>query len=117
MNDMSEPMTQDVPYPDDGVHCGGCGGTKGIHYPPCDGKTFPYKITQMSGPTEPRIEIRETFMRPTPEWPEGGYMREVGGKVEMATGYFATIHPDKPSPYLGGKPPVMVLWDRGDWPW
>ena len=74
-------------------------------------------ITQTDGPTEPRIEIKETFMRPTPEWPEGGYMREVGGKVEMATGYFSTIHPDKPSPYLGGKPPVVVLWDRCDWPW
>lgn len=68
-------------------------------------------ITQMSHTEEPRIEVRETFMKPTPDWPEGGYLREVAGKVEIATGYYATIYPDKPSLW-GGRPPAVILWDN-----
>ena len=69
-------------------------------------------ITQMTNNDEPRVEIRETFMKPTAEWPEGGYLREVGGTVEIATGYFATIYPDKPSPYWHGRAPAVILWDN-----
>ena len=87
------------------------------HWKVCPETIVRERIAQMEGPKEPRIEIRETFMKPTVDWPEGGYLREVGGQVEMATGYYATIYPDKPSPYLGGKPPIVMMWDRGDWPW
>ena len=37
-NGTDEMMPQEPQVPDDGVHCGKCGGTKGIHRPPCDGK-------------------------------------------------------------------------------
>lgn len=69
-------------------------------------------ITQAGSLDDPSVEIRETFMRPTPDWPEGGYLREVGGSVQIATGYYATIYPDKPSPYPGGKPPAAMMWER-----
>jgi hypothetical protein len=62
------------------------------------------------------VEITETFMRPSAEYPDGSYMQIVGGKVTMATGYYATLHPDKPSPYWHGKAPFFYI-DTSDWPW
>jgi hypothetical protein len=73
-------------------------------------------VTQMPG-KEPSVEIRETFMRPTPDWPEGGYLLQVAETVEIATGYYATIYPDKPSPYYHGKAPAVVMWELGNLPW
>jgi hypothetical protein len=63
-----------------------------------------------------RVPIVETFMRPTPEYPDGSYLLEVAGVVHMATGYYATLYPDKPSPYWHGKPPVFFL-NTSEWPW
>ncbi|MFZ3343311.1 MAG: hypothetical protein WA213_20710 [Terriglobales bacterium] len=74
-------------------------------------------VTQVGPPDEPSVEIRETYMKPTADWPEGGYMCEVGGKVEIATGYYATIYPDKPSLYWHGKAPAVIRWELGDLPW
>lgn len=66
---------------------------------------------------EGSIKIEERFMKPSSEYPDGSYLRIVGGNVEMATGYFAKQYPDKPSPYWHGKPPSFVVdWDR-EWPW
>lgn len=42
------------------------------------------------------IEIRDTYAKPTSEYPDGSWMRTVAGEVEVAAGYFAIEHPDKP---------------------
>jgi hypothetical protein len=55
---------------------------------------------------EGALEVKEIFMKPTYEWPEGGYLRETNGQVEIATGYFAAIHPDR-NPNL--TPPTIVF--------
>jgi hypothetical protein len=57
------------------------------------------------------VEVVETFERPSPEYPDGSYLRTVGGNVQMATGRYAKHFKDKPSLYLDGKPPFTVLWD------
>ncbi len=63
------------------------------------------------------VKIEERFMKPSSEYPDGSWLRKVDGKVEIATGYYATLYPDKPSPYWHGKPPFFVVdWDR-EWPW
>jgi hypothetical protein len=62
------------------------------------------------------VSVVETFMRATPEYPDGSYLLEVAGVVQMATGYYATLYPDKPSLYWHGKAPV-VLMDMSAWPW
>ena len=38
VNGFDEATPEDPTDPPIGVQCGQCGGTKGIHYPPCDGK-------------------------------------------------------------------------------
>jgi hypothetical protein len=58
----------------------------------------------------------ETYMAPTPEFPKGSYMFEVDGVVQVATGYYETLHPGKPSLHWHGGPP-FVLYDTTDWPW
>ena len=62
------------------------------------------------------VEITETFMRPSAEYPNGSWLHKVGDRVEVATGYFAIEHPDKPSPYFHDRPPFFVV-DFGQWPW
>lgn len=62
------------------------------------------------------IEIQERYATPTPEYPMGSYLRTVAGEVEVATGYFAIEHPDKPSHYWHGGPP-FVVYDAMPWPW
>ena len=62
------------------------------------------------------IQVEERYMKPTPEYPDGGWLYKVDGQVQVATGYYATIYPDKPSPYFhGGAPFVMI--DTTDWEW
>lgn len=63
-----------------------------------------------------RVEVSETYMRPTPEWPDGSYLRKVAGNVEVATGYYATLYPGKPSPYWHGGAPYFVL-EHIETPW
>jgi hypothetical protein len=55
------------------------------------------------------IEIRETVMSATEEYPDGSYLRTVAGEVEIATGYYATLYPGKPSPYWHGGPPFFLF--------
>jgi hypothetical protein len=62
------------------------------------------------------VSVVETFMRATPDYPDGSYLLEVAGVVQMATGYYATLHPGKPSPYWHGKAPVFLV-DMSEWPW
>lgn len=62
------------------------------------------------------IHIEERWMKPTPDHPEGSWLRKVAGEVEVATGYYATLYPDKPSLYWHGKAPFVML-DMADWPW
>lgn len=55
------------------------------------------------------FEIRETFERPSAEYPRGSYMRTVAGAVEVATGRYALEHPGKDSLYWHGGPPFAVF--------
>ena len=65
---------------------------------------------------ERRVTRVEKYMRATPDYPDGSYLLEVGGVVQMATGYYATLHPDKPSLYWHRLPPVCII-DTSEWPW
>lgn len=62
------------------------------------------------------IQVEERYMRPTPDYPQGSYLRKVDNRVEIATGFYAIKFPDKPSLYWHGGPPFFVI-DTGDWPW
>ena len=62
------------------------------------------------------IAVEDRYMRSTPEYPDGSWLHTVDGKVQVATGYYATLHPDKPSPYWHGKAP-FVVFDKIDVPW
>lgn len=58
------------------------------------------------------MSVEERYMRPTPEFPTGSYLRMVGGRVEIATGFYEKEYPGHPSPYWHGGPPfVMIDWD------
>lgn len=62
------------------------------------------------------ICVEDRYMKPTPEYPQGSWLHTVAGNVEVATGYYATIYPDKPSPYFHGVPPFVFL-ENFDVPW
>lgn len=62
------------------------------------------------------ISIEERYMRPTPEFPQGSYLRLVDGRVEMAIGAYEKEYPGHPSFYWHGGPPFVVC-EIGDWPW
>jgi hypothetical protein len=62
------------------------------------------------------ICVEDRYMKPTAEYPDGSWLHLIDGKVEVATGYYATIYPDKPSPYWHSGAPCVVL-DTADWPW
>lgn len=62
------------------------------------------------------IQVEDRYIKPTPEFPDGSYLHTVDGKVKVATGYYATIYPDNPSPYWRGGPPYFVV-DIHDCPW
>jgi len=55
------------------------------------------------------ILVEDRYIKPTAEYPNGSWMHTVDGKVEVATGYYATIYPDKPSLYFHGGPPFVIL--------
>ena len=62
------------------------------------------------------VEVRESYMRPTPEHPMGSYKLEVGGKIITACGAFAQEGiPD--SLYWHGGPPFVMYTELADWPW
>lgn len=62
------------------------------------------------------VNVEEHYKRPDAEYPEGSYMHKIDGKVTIATGYYATLYPDKPSLYWHGGPPFVFI-DTSDWPW
>lgn len=65
------------------------------------------------------VVIEDHFMTPSAAYPDGSYMRKVAGEVQVATGYYATIHPGKPSLYWHGGPPCVMV-DTSGWnppPW
>lgn len=62
---------------------------------------------------EDHVVVEEHFMEPSAEYPDGSYMRRIGGEVDIATGHYAVKHPGKPSLDWHGKPPYCFLgWDR-----
>ena len=46
------------------------------------------------------ICVEDRYMKPTAEYPDGSWLHKIDGKVQEATGYYATFYPDKPSPYF-----------------
>ncbi len=50
----------------------------------------------------------EEVAPPTPEYPGGSWLYKVAGEVKIATGYFVTLYPGKPSPYPYDVPYVFV---------
>ena len=62
------------------------------------------------------ICVEERYMKPTPEYPDGSWLHKIDGQVQVATGYYATLYPDKPSLYWHGKPPFVMI-DTADWEW
>lgn len=61
---------------------------------------------------EPEVTIEERFMKATDEYPMRSYLRTIGGKVDVATGFFERKHPGHPSLLAHGGPP-FVLFDCG----
>ena len=37
------------------------------------------------------VPVEEYYIGPSAEWPDGSYMKKIGGKVAMATGYYALL--------------------------
>ena len=62
------------------------------------------------------ICVEDRYMKPTAEYPDGSWLHKIDGKVQEATGYYATLYPDKPSLYWHGKPPFVMI-DTADWEW
>ena len=62
------------------------------------------------------ISVEDRYMKPTPEYPDGSWLHTIDGNVEVATGYYATIYPDKPSLYWHGGPPFVMI-DTSEWEW
>lgn len=63
------------------------------------------------------VAVEEHYMHPSAEYPDGSYMHKIGGEVTIATGHFATLHPDKKSLYWHGDQPPFVFIDTTNWPW
>lgn len=62
--------------------------------------------------SEPEVEIKEWVRKPTDEYPMGSYLRTIGGKVDVATGFYEKDYPGHPSLDFHGGPP-FVLFDCG----
>lgn len=62
--------------------------------------------------TNPEVEIKEWVRKPTDEYPMGSYLRTIGGKVDVATGFYEKMYPGHPSLYFHGGPP-FVLFECG----
>lgn len=60
--------------------------------------------------------VEDRYMKPSAEYPDGSWLHIVDGKVMVATGYYATIHPDKPSPHFSNGPPFL-MFESSAWPW
>lgn len=60
------------------------------------------------------IQVEDRYMKPTPKYPDGSWLHTVDGKVMVVTGYYATIYPDKPSPYWHKGPPFVMI-DTANW--
>lgn len=62
------------------------------------------------------VGVEDRYIRPSAEYLDGSWLHTVAGKVEVATGYYATIYPYKPSPYFHGGTPWTFISTR-EWPW
>jgi hypothetical protein len=62
-----------------------------------DGKEYEVGIDSGRGRD---VVVEEHFLKPSAEYPDGSYMRKVGGEVEIATGFYSLKYPDKPSLYF-----------------
>ena len=62
------------------------------------------------------LSVEDRYIRPSAEYPDGSWLHKYGGIVMIATGYYATIYPNKPSPYFHGGAPFFVI-DTSEWPW
>ena len=65
---------------------------------------------------ESEFVIKDTYMKPTSEYPKRSWLHEVNGEVKIATGYYTTLYTDKPSPYFHGDAPFFIL-ENFDVPW
>lgn len=63
------------------------------------------------------IGVEEHYIGPSAEWPMGSYMQVMDGIVTVATGYYAKLHPGKPSPYWHEGPPFVIWEPPSEWPW
>jgi hypothetical protein len=56
------------------------------------------------------IPVEEHYIGPSADWPDGSYIKKVGGEVLLATGYYAILHPDKKSlAWYGDRPPFATV--------
>ena len=62
------------------------------------------------------IGVEDRYMKANAEFPNGSWLNTVDGKVMIATGYYATIHPDKPSRHFHKGPPFL-MFESSAWPW
>jgi hypothetical protein len=60
-----------------------------------------------SSPT--RVEIRESYIRPTAKFPQGSYLRTIDGEPDIATGFYEALYPGHPSLYWHGGAPFVVI--------
>jgi hypothetical protein len=62
------------------------------------------------------IGVEDRYIKPSTEYPDGSWLHTVNGKVEVATGYYATLYPDKPSFYWHTGPPFLIC-KTTEWAW
>lgn len=64
------------------------------------------------------VVVEDHFLKPSAEYPDGSWMHKVDGEVQVATGHYATLYPNKESPYWHDGPPFVVV-DTNGWklPW
>ena len=62
------------------------------------------------------VAVEERYIRPTAGYPQGSYLRIVGGNIEIATGRYEKQFPGHPSPYFHGGP-TFVLYEHFEVPW
>ena len=62
------------------------------------------------------VGVEERYMKPTAEYPQGSYLKIVGGQVQMATGWYEKEYPCHPSLYWHKGPP-FVLYEHIDVSW
>jgi len=62
------------------------------------------------------VVVEERFKRPDAEYPDGSYLKKIGGEVVCATGQYASNHPDRSNLAWYGDKPTFVMLDTSDWP-